>query len=103
MDTTTVEHRPDEHRFEIHLDGEVAGFTTYRAAPGVRAFLHTEVDDRFAGRGLASQLVEEALAVTRTEGLEVQPFCPYVRNHIRRHPELLDLVAESQRARFDLA
>ena len=27
------------------MDGELAGFTTYRSQPGLIAFLHTEVGD----------------------------------------------------------
>src|SRR4029079_537891 len=48
---------PDRSRFEIRVDGEVAGFTEYRLRPGLIAFVHTLPDPRFEGRGLASPLV----------------------------------------------
>ena len=35
-----------EHRYEVSVDGEVVGFTLYRARPGLIAFIHTEVDGR---------------------------------------------------------
>ena len=93
---------PDRSRFEIRVDGEVAGFTEYRRRPGLIAFIHTLTDPRFEGQGLASDLVRTALSEARAEGLSVLPFCPFVRGYIGRHTEYLDLVPEDMRARFDL-
>jgi predicted GNAT family acetyltransferase len=93
---------PDRSRFEIRVDGEVAGFTEYRRRPGLIAFIHTLTDPRFEGQGLASDLVRTALSEARSQGLSVLPFCPFVRAHIARHTEYLDLVPEDMRARFDL-
>ena len=39
-------------RFEIHVDGRMAGFARYRTKdPRLIVFTHTEIDDAFAGRG----------------------------------------------------
>ena len=93
---------PDRSRFEIRVDGEVAGFTEYRRRAGLIAFIHTLTDPRFEGRGLASQLVRTALTEARADGLSVLPFCPFVRAYIAGHTEYLDLVPEDMRSRFDL-
>jgi uncharacterized protein len=93
---------PDRSRFEIRVDGEVAGFTEYRRRPGLIAFIHTLTDPRFEGQGLASDLVRTALSEARADGLSVLPFCPFVRAYIARHTEYLDLVPEDVRATFDL-
>ena len=93
---------PDRSRFEIRVDGEVAGFTEYRRRPGSIAFVHTQTDPRFAGRGLASRLVRAALSDVRAHGLSVLPFCPFVRAYIAGHTEELDLAPEAMRAQFDL-
>jgi predicted GNAT family acetyltransferase len=93
---------PDRSRFEIRVDGEVAGSTEYRRRPGLIAFVHTLIDPRFEGRGLASQLVRTALSEARSDGLSVLPFCPFVRSYIAGHPEYLDLVPEDMRAKFEL-
>jgi len=93
---------PDRARFEVRVDGEVAGFTEYRRRPGLIAFIHTLTDPRFEGQGLASQLVGTALSEARADGLSVLPFCPFVRAYIGRHTEYLDLVPEGMRATFDL-
>ncbi len=66
------------------------------------AFNHTEVDDEFEGRGLGSQLAQAALDAARDEGLDVLPFCPFIKAWIGKHPEYLDLVPADQRERFGL-
>jgi len=93
---------PDRSRFEIQVGGEVAGFTEYRRRPGLIAFIHTLIDPRFEGQGLAAQLVRTALTDAHGERLSVLPFCPFVRSYIARHTEYLDLVPEDMRATFDL-
>jgi hypothetical protein len=52
---------------------------------GERIFMHTEVDDEFAGRGLAALLVREALADTMCAGLTVVPVCPLFARHLKKH------------------
>ena len=84
------------------MDGDLAGFTVYRARPGLIAFMHTEVGDAFEGQGVGSTLVGEALNDARRRELEVLPFCPFVNSYIQKHPEYLDLVPESQRETFGL-
>jgi uncharacterized protein len=93
---------PERSRFEIRVGDETAGYTEYRRGPGRIAFVHTEIDPRFEGRGLGSELVATALKQARAEGLAVLPFCPFVRSYIAGHPEYLDLVPEGTRAKFQL-
>ena len=40
-------------RYELSVDGEVAGFAAHLARPGLIAFVHTEVDERVQGRALS--------------------------------------------------
>jgi predicted GNAT family acetyltransferase len=101
-DTVTVVDAPAEHRYEIRAGDELAGFVQYRSRPGLIAFIHTEIDDRFEGRGLGSKLIAHVLDEARERGLAVLPFCPFVNAYIERHPEYLDLVPENDRPRFGL-
>jgi predicted GNAT family acetyltransferase len=89
-------------RYEIRSDGELAGFVTYRRHPGLIEFVHTEIDKRFEGHGLASQLSRSVLDTARADGLQVLPVCPFVRAFIREHHDYLDLVPAGRRAGFDL-
>ncbi|HVY97426.1 MAG TPA: GNAT family N-acetyltransferase [Solirubrobacterales bacterium] len=97
-----VADNPEQDRYEVRAGGELAGFTQYKLAPGRISFIHTEVDDRFEGQGLGSRLVAFALDDARARGLDVLPFCPFVRAYIQRHPDYLDLVPEARRPQFDL-
>ncbi|USQ81282.1 N-acetyltransferase [Ornithinimicrobium faecis] len=99
----TVRDNPDQNRYEIYVDDELAGFGDYKRSPGRIAFTHTEVGKEFSGRGLARKLVADELADARQRGLGVLPFCPYVQQVIAKNPDkYLDLVPADQRARFKL-
>lgn len=97
-----VADAPERSRFEVSVDGELAGFLVYRSRKGVLALVHTEVEDRFEGRGLGGRLARFALDQARAEGLAVVPFCPFVNAWMKRHPEYVDLVPAAERANFDL-
>ena len=99
---TEIRHLREQFQFAIIVDDEVAGYLEYRMGPGVRAIMHTIIDPKFRGQGLAGQLVKQALDETRAEGLLVEPYCPYTRSYIAKHHEYLDLVPEDRREDFDL-
>lgn len=92
-----VTDQPQRLRYEITVDGERAGFTQYADHHGVRTFVHTEIDDRFEGMGLASRLIHDALADVRARGMTIVPQCPFVRSYVERHPEVADLLAGGAR------
>lgn len=98
-----VRHAPERHRYELvdpTRDDLVIGHTDYReigdesaSTHGTithRDFLHTEVDDAYGGRGLASVLVQFALDDVRAAGLRIVPHCPYVAGWIRKHDGRFD-------------
>ena len=97
-----VADAPDRQRYELTVDGTVAGFSAYRLRPGLIAFIHTEIDERFQGRGLADRLIRFALEDARARQLAVLPFCPFVKAFIERNREFEPLVPESYRERFGL-
>lgn len=74
------------HRFEIAVDGKVAGFAEYRTEPGAVVFTHTEIDPAFEGQGLGSRLAAAALQDVRERGLEIVPVCPFIAAYLKRHP-----------------
>ena len=104
----TVVDVPEANRFEIHVDGRLAGFAEYStrpdgAHPGLLVFTHTEVDEAFGGRGLGSTLVRAALDTARDRGVPIRPDCPFVRTYVERHPdEYLALVPDDLRPRLGL-
>jgi uncharacterized protein len=97
-----VADAPDRERYELSVDGEVVGFTVYRARPRLIAFVHTKIEERLQGRGLADRLIRFALEDARARGLAVLPFCPFVKAFIERHREFEALVPDSYREQFGL-
>ncbi|GAA3184851.1 bifunctional pirin family protein/GNAT family N-acetyltransferase [Streptomyces ramulosus] len=79
------------HRYEILVDGETAGFTAYRDRDDRRVFFHIEIGAAFAGQGLASLLVQQALTDVRASGMRSVPVCPYVAKFLTRHEDFADL------------
>jgi len=90
-------------RFDIHVDGELAGFAEYKLHDTSIVFPHTEIDPKFGGRGLGTTLIEYALNEVSQELLSVEPVCPFVSKYIGKNPEkYLHLVAEENRKKFGL-
>jgi predicted GNAT family acetyltransferase len=98
----TVADNAGEARYEIHVDGELAGFLQYRLHSELIELVHTEIDEEFEGRGLGSQLITFALNDARERGLAVLPFCPFVNDYIQRHRQYVELVPERRREEFEL-
>ena len=92
-DTPQTRRNDAQHRYEIHVDGRLAGHLAWQDQAGVLEFVHTEIEQGFEGRGLAGQLVRFALDDTRRAGRRIKPSCSYVAGWLQRHPEYQDLVA----------
>ena len=83
----------DRSRYEIVLDGKLAGFSTYRIDGDTITLVHTEIDDAFEGHGLGGKLARGALDDIRARGLHLVPKCPFIAKFVREHPDYGDLVA----------
>ena len=80
-----------EGKYTIAVDGETVGLAAVADHGNQRVFYHTEVDERFGGRGLATILVAKALGAPRGDGKRVVPLCPMVAAFIKKHPEFNDI------------
>jgi len=78
---------PDRQRFEIVVDGELAGHAAYRRRDREVTFHHTETDPRFEGNGLGTKLVEHALDASVAAGDHVIATCWFVAEVVARHPD----------------
>ena len=97
-----VRENPDENRFEIWVDDELAGFVQHHGPGPVVSLVHTEIAERFGGQGLAGRLIRETLDTERERGSKILPVCPFVQAFIAKHPDYLDLVPANRRAGFGL-
>ena len=91
--------------------GAEAGRAFYLDHNGERIFFHTEVDEAYGGRGLATVLARAAVTATRDAGIMISPVCPLIRGFLDKHADefagafrkvtLDDLTAVKQRPRKD--
>jgi predicted GNAT family acetyltransferase len=79
----------DAHRFEIRIDGELAGGAYYKLHEnGDIVFTHTEVEPQFEGQGVGSKLANGALTLAKDRGLTIVAQCPFIAAYLKKHPEL---------------
>jgi uncharacterized protein len=79
-------------RFELDADGMTA-VASYRLNGGIMTFTHTEVPPQARHAGIASRLIEGALASARARGLKIVPRCSFVQAYVDKHAEVRDLLA----------
>lgn len=97
-----IADHPEAQRYEVQVGDALAGYAQYRSRPGLIAFTHTEIRDRFEGQGLAGRLIAFVLDDAREREFDVLPFCPFVNAYVQRHHEYVDLVPAAYRKNFDL-
>ncbi|MDN4476568.1 GNAT family N-acetyltransferase [Demequina sp. SYSU T00192] len=83
--TTEVARSEERGRYELAVDGELAGFADFRLRSGRIVFTHTEIADAYEGRGLGSALAEAALTDAASRGETIVPLCPFIARYLRRH------------------
>lgn len=83
---------PEQRRYEIHVDGQRAGFSEYVRKGDRVIFTHTEIDPAYEGRGLGSRLARGALDAVREAGSPIVPLCPFIAGFVAKHDEYDDLV-----------
>jgi predicted GNAT family acetyltransferase len=91
-ETVEISDNPAESRYELRVDGELAGMIEYRLTPGRIVLVHTEVVPEFEGHGVGGRLAKYALDDARARGLQVVARCPFVAEYIRRHPAYQELL-----------
>ncbi len=86
-----ITHNQEKMRFEVSTEAGMA-LCEYQEERLLWIFTHTEVPEALQGRGIAAQLVGEALRQARASGRKVRPLCRYVAAYIQRHAEFSDLL-----------
>lgn len=91
FESQAVMHNPREGRFELRA-GTYVCILSYRLAAGKMVIYHTEVPLPFEGHGLAARVTRTALEFARSQGLQVDPRCPYTAAYMRKNAEFDDLL-----------
>jgi len=87
-----VEVIPGADRFSIAVEGKTVGLTAFLDNGEQRVFYHTEIDEAYGGRGLATVLISEALTMTRAHGKRIVAVCPMVVAYVAKHHDFDDIL-----------
>ena len=98
-DNVPIIDNKDQHQYELKMGDEVAILVYQRHGDTIN-LIHTEVPEALGGHGLGNKLARFALEEARAQNLQVVPSCPFVAAFIRRHPDYISLVVESERERL---
>ena len=89
------------HTFTVEVEGQTVGLARFVERGDDRVFVHTEVEPAFGGRGLATMLIAQALAATRTDGRRIVALCPMVAAYLKKHHDFDDIVDRPTREIID--
>ncbi|GAA0574550.1 GNAT family N-acetyltransferase [Paractinoplanes ferrugineus] len=92
MSEIEVHDNPELNRFELLVDGAMAGLAAYRRRDDAIVVTHSEVDREFRGQGLGNELAQRTLDLIRSRGEKVVPVCPFFAKYVAEHPDYDDIV-----------
>ncbi|MET0725694.1 MAG: GNAT family N-acetyltransferase [Leifsonia sp.] len=92
MTEESIRRNDDGDRYEISIDGEIAGYSEFRRIPGGIVVTHTQTLRAYKGQGVATRLVEWMLADARERGERVVPKCPFVLEYLETHHQFDDII-----------
>jgi len=91
-DVEVAVRRSDPERlYEATVDGRRIADLRFSREGDRLSLLTTTVVPEFRGRGIAAELVADALDDIRSRGERITVFCPVVSAYLTQHPEYADL------------
>jgi uncharacterized protein len=102
MTDIQITNKPEQHRYEAHIDGQLAGLCEYNVLSEALLFTHTEVMPEHEGKGVGSVIARHVLDDARAQGKQVIPVCPFIAGWIRKHREYADLVRPDVQRAFKI-
>ena len=89
----SVKHDQDAKKYYAVVDGRESVCEYVSAGEKTLNLWHTYVPPELRGRGIADELVRQALEDLLEKGYKVVPSCWFVRVYIDRHPRYHELRA----------
>jgi predicted GNAT family acetyltransferase len=81
-----ISHDQKANQFTAEVDGHRAELD-YTVADGVMTITHTRVPQAIGGRGIAAELMRDALKAAAERGWSVNPACSYAAAYMRKHAQ----------------
>jgi uncharacterized protein len=86
---STISHDQKANQFTAEVDGHHAELD-YTVADGVMTITHTRVPQAIGGRGIAAELMRDAVKVAGERGWSINPACSYAAAYMRKHAQSAD-------------
>ncbi|MDR2832441.1 MAG: N-acetyltransferase [Streptococcaceae bacterium] len=84
----------EDSRIALYDDkGQEAGEMVWMLRGDTMIIVHTHVEARFQGQGLAQELVKQGVQVAREKGLMILPLCPYAKSQFDKKAEYSDVLS----------
>jgi len=94
MTETTITRSAEKSRYELTVDGDLAGYLEFHDVDGSRDLTSTRVFEEWGGRGFGTKLIQAAIADAESEKITVIPTCPMIAHYFAKRPELSPLLAK---------
>ncbi|MDQ8027735.1 MAG: GNAT family N-acetyltransferase [Brevundimonas sp.] len=96
MSEAEIRNNPDQNRYELTIDGQVA-VVTYNLSPPNLMITETLVPQALEGQGIANRLAQYVIADARARELLLLPVCPFFSAYLKKHPEHAEAVHPTYR------
>lgn len=94
METYSFTDNTEKKQYELHVGNLTPKIEYIKNKNGEIYLTHTEVPSALEGKGIGSQLVEQALKDIKRQGLRLVPLCPFVAGYIQKHPDWKRIVMQ---------
>ncbi|KQP01534.1 GNAT family N-acetyltransferase [Leifsonia sp. Leaf264] len=92
MSDIDIRRNDEGSRYELSIDGEIAGYAEFRSVPGQIIVTHTQTLRDYKGQGVATRLTEWLLADARARGERIVPKCPFLVEYLETHHDFDDII-----------
>lgn len=89
---TAIIDNPAQHRFELPIEEDEIAAAYYRIEDGRVVLTHTEVPQKYSGKGIGTELARGVFDAIRASGRKAVLKCPFMGAFAARHPEYSDIV-----------
>lgn len=91
--TNRVTENPEEHRFELPLEGDDIAAASYKIDDqGNLVLNHTVVPSEYGGRGIGTELAKGTFDLIRASGRKAVLRCSFMQHFYATHRDYGDIV-----------
>ncbi len=79
-----MEFTKSDNRFSLIENGEMVGYVEFEIHNDELSILHTVVNEKFQGRGIARSLMKEIETFANSHELKIIPICSYAAKYFQK-------------------